>query len=110
MTKSCTFVMRPMRISWHSARSTALCQTDASAPIVTAPKSCADGAIHADGSITGVEDTAPARLLVELDDRDRAGRRGLHAQIAERALVEVGLDDLGPARRILLEDVDRTDL
>ena len=40
---------------WHSARSTALCQTEAFAPIATAPKSCAEGAIHADGSTTGVE-------------------------------------------------------
>ena len=37
-------VMRPIEISWHSARITALCQTDTSAAIETAPDKIADGA------------------------------------------------------------------
>src|SRR3990172_7351750 len=48
-------------------------------------------------------------LLVELDDADRAGRRGLAAQVAEHALVEVLLDDAEPAA-VLREDVHRADL
>jgi hypothetical protein len=40
----------------------------------------------------------------------RARRGGLDAQVAQRALVEVRLDDLERSARRLLEDVDRTDL
>jgi hypothetical protein len=39
--------MRPMRISWHSARATALCQTEAPSPTEILPNSCALGAIQA---------------------------------------------------------------
>ena len=48
-------------------------------------------------------------VLVELDHADGSVRRGVEAQLAEHALVEVVLDDLDAAsfRR---EDVDRADL
>jgi hypothetical protein len=51
-----------------------------------------------------------AQSAYSLTIADRAGGRRLHAEIAERALVEVVLDDRERAVAGLLEDVDRTDL
>ena len=64
-----------------------------------------DGAIaptHAESTRVGRVARLRARLapqlgaVVELADDDRAGRRGVQAELAEHALVEVLADDLDP--------------
>src|SRR3954447_11302915 len=65
------------------------------------------GALSVGGSGGATENGAG---VVQLDDLDGRGRRGLNAELAQRALVEVLLHDLHRAVGVLRVDVDRADL